>query len=277
MAEDSKPRVLFLAAVPLLVVLALFEVLPVLALVTSSFSRGGAWSIGNYTEIIESAYHQRAFVTSLWLSALTTIIGLGLALPIARILHGMPEAVRTMVLTYSNIGANFTGFPLAFSFIIMFGLSGSFTLLLVSTGLVKELNIYSTGGLVLVYSYFQVCLGILVIFPSLSALTTEIEEAARMMGVRTITFWWRIALPILWPSLVGAAILLFANAMGTYATAFALAGGNANVVTIHIGELVAGDVFSEPNLADALSMILVITLLVPIVVEQVFFKRRRHD
>ena len=79
-----------------------------------------------------------------------------------------------------------------------------------------------------------------------------------------------------WPSLFGSFILLLANAMGTYATAFALAGGNANLVTIRIGELVEGDVFSEPNLADALSIVLVISLAMPIAVEQLFLRRRRH-
>ncbi len=65
--------------------------------------------------------------------------------------------------------------------------------------------------------------------------------------------------------------------MGTYATAWALVGGSANVVTIRIGELTAGDVFSDPNLADALAMLLVISLVVPIVIEQVFLKPRQPD
>ncbi len=263
-----------LALAPLFAVLVLFEILPLLAVVVSSFLRGGAWSVGNYVELVLSAYHRGAFVTSLWLSVLTTVIGMVAALPISRLLQRMPQGVQTLILTYSNIGANFTGFPLAFAFIIMFGLSGSFTLLLKAAGLIENLNIYSIGGLVMVYSYFQVCLGILVIFPSLKALTVEIEEAARLLGVSRLTFWLRIGLPVLAPSLAGAAVLLFANAMGTYATAFALAGGNVNLVTIHIGELVAGDVFSEPNLADALSMILVATLVLPIVVQQVWAKRR---
>ena len=270
----KRPKNLILALAPLFAVLFLFEILPLVAVVLSSFSRGGGWSLGNYAELIGSAYHRDAFVTSLWLSVLTTAIGMGLALPISRLLQRMPQGVQTLILTYSNIGANFTGFPLAFAFIIMFGISGSFTLLLKSAGLIQDLNIYSISGLVLVYSYFQVCLGILVIFPSLQALTTEMEEAARLLGVSRLTFWRRIGLPVLAPSLVGAAVLLFANAMGTYATAFALAGGNVNLVTIHIGELVAGDVFSDPNLADALSMILVVTLVLPIVVEQFWFKRR---
>ena len=159
----------------------------------------------------------------------------------------------------------------------MFGLSGFFTLLLVKLGAIDSFNIYSTGGLMLVFSYFQVPLGLLLVFPSLGALTSEIVESARLMGASRVAFWGRIGLPILWPSLLGSFILLFANAMGTYATAFALAGGNANLVTIRIGELVEGDVFSEPNLADALSILLVIALALPLAFEQFVLKRRRSD
>ena len=57
------------------------------------------------------------------------------------------------------------------------------------------------------------------------------------MGASGHVFWRRIGLPILAPSLISVFIMLFANAMGTYATAWALVGGSANLVTIRIGEL----------------------------------------
>ena len=56
--------------------------------------------------------------------------------------------------------------------------------------------------------------------------------------------------------------------------AFALVGGNANLVTVRIGELVIGDVFSDPNMADALAMVLVLTLVVPLICEQLILRRR---
>jgi putative spermidine/putrescine transport system permease protein len=96
----------------------------------------------------------------------------------------------------------------------------------------------------------------------------EIEEAAYLMGASRWRFWRRIGLPILAPSLASALLLLFANAMGTYATVWALVGGSANLVTIRIGELTAGDVFSDPNLADTLATLLVICLAVPILANQ---------
>ena len=211
------------------------------------------------------------------ISAATALIGIIVALPVAIILRRMPGRVQQFVLICSNIGANFTGFPLAFAFVIMLGVSGTFTLLLARIGLIDDFNIYSTTGLVIVYAYFQILFAILLLLPGLSAITQEIEEAAFLMGATRYAFWRRIGLPIIAPNLVSAFLLLFANAMGTYATAWALVGGSANVVTIRIGELTAGDVFSDPNLADALAMLLVISLVVPIIIEQVFLKPRQPD
>ena len=273
----QKRLIAFLCAVPFLAVLALFEIVPLAAVATNSVHVDGALSLGNFVEILTSAYQRTAFQTSAVLSLMTAAIGVGLALPIARLLRHAPAGMQNMVLTYANIGANFTGFPIAFAFMILFGFSGSITLILVKAGIVTGLNIYSTGGLVLVYSFFQVPLGLLLLYPSLAAIAPEIEEAARLMGASAAAFWWRIGLPILAPSLASTFILLFANAMGTYATAFALVGGNANLVTIRIGELVAGDVYSDPNLADALAMLLVLALAVPVLVNVLIMKKTdRH-
>jgi putative spermidine/putrescine transport system permease protein len=267
-----------LFTLPLLLILLLFEVMPLGAVAVDGFISSGAWSLSNYREILGSAFQRNAFRASLELSAATALLGVAAALPIAVIVQRMPQSVRRVVLAYANIGANFTGFPIAFAFIIMFGFSGLFTLLLMHAGLVKGLNVYSMGGLVLVYGYFQIQLGLLLLYPALAAITPDLREAARLMGASTLSFWRRVGLPILFPALAGTFVLLFANAMGTYATAYALVGGNANIVTIRIGELIAGDVFSDPHQADALATLLVICLALPILAEQLLLrKRRRHE
>jgi putative spermidine/putrescine transport system permease protein len=262
----------WLCAVPFLVVIFLFEIMPIIAVISNSLFKEGALSVSNYGEILTSSFYLNAFRASFTISLATAAIGLVLALPIAIKLRRMPGRVQQFILICSNIGANFTGYPLAFAFVILMGVSGSFTLLFARLGILQDFNIYSNAGLMLVYSYFQILLGILLVFPGLGAITAEIEEAAYLMGTSRWRFWWRIGLPILAPSLIGSFLLLFANAMGTYATAWALVGGSANLVTIRIGELTAGDVFSDPNLADALAMLLVISLLIPILVEQILPK-----
>lgn len=275
-ARLSRVKILALSfALPLLAILLLFEIAPLAIVAWNSLhDDDGALTLANYGEILGSRFQRSAFLTSVLISLGSACLGVALGLPIANILRFMPGPLRQAVLTYANIGSNFTGFPLAFAFIIMFGLSGSFTLLLARAGIAEHLNIYSTAGLVVVYAYLQIQLAVLLLFPSIAAITGDIEEMAEMVGASRLAFWWRIGLPILAPSLIGSFILLFANAMGTYATAYALVGGNANLVTLRIGELAAGDVYSDPQLADTLATLLVLVLAVPVVIEQTLLKRR---
>ena len=49
-------------------------------------------------------------------------------------------------------------------------------------------------------------------------------------------------------------ILLFGNAFGAYATAFALTGGSLNLVTIQIGAQMRGDVLHNPGLGYAMAL-----------------------
>jgi putative spermidine/putrescine transport system permease protein len=276
-ASPLTRRVAAVVAIPLLLIVILFEVLPLLAVGVNGLVHDGGLSLANHREILASAFQRNAFLTSIWLSLGTSAVALAVSLPLGRCLQQTSPAAQRIVMTYANFGANFTGFPIAFAFIILFGLSGSFTLLFARMGILDGFNIYSTAGLALVYCYFQIPLALMLVFPALDAVTAEIEEAARLMGASRRSFWLRIALPILLPSLVSSFVLLFANAMGTYATAFALAGGNANLVTIRIGELVAGDVFSDPNLADALATLLVVVLALPIAVERLLARRGHRD
>jgi putative spermidine/putrescine transport system permease protein len=277
--RDSRTRGLAaLFALPLLLILLLFEIMPLGAVLIDGFIANGNWSLANFGEILGSAFQRHAFLASFELSTASAVLGVVVALPIAVILQRLPRNIRRLVLSYANIGANFTGFPIAFAFIIMFGFSGLFTLLLVHAGLVKGLNVYSMAGLVLVYAYFQIQLGLLLLYPALAAITPDLREAARLMGASTASFWRKVGLPILFPALVGTFVLLFANAMGTYATAYALVGGNATIVTIRIGELIGGDVFSDPHQADALASILVVALALPVLAEQLYLRwRRRHE
>jgi putative spermidine/putrescine transport system permease protein len=75
---------------------------------------------------------------------------------------------------------------------------------------------------------------------------------------------------------LGTFVLLFANAMGAYASAYALMTSNYNLVTMRISSLVAGDIFLEPNLAAALSVLLVVILVILVTVNQALLKRSYH-
>lgn len=103
----------------------------------------------------------------------------------------------------------------------------------------------------------------------------------RMSGPRPPRCWgqareqyvWHVALPVLTPALLGTLIILFANAVGAYASAYALTTGNFNLVTIRVASLVSGDIFLEPNLAAALAVILMVLLGVVTAANQWLLKK----
>ena len=85
--------------------------------------------------------------------------------------------------------------------------------------------IFFKEGLLIIYTYFQISLGILLLYPSFSKLNNDWEEMAGILGANKFTYWKRVAIPILIPEITGTALILFANAMGAYACTLALTSG----------------------------------------------------
>jgi putative spermidine/putrescine transport system permease protein len=81
----------------------------------------------------------------------------------------------------------------------------------------------------------------------------EWREASESLGASRTQYWIHIGLPILAPPLLSCMILLFGNAFGAYATAYALTGGMLQLVPILIGAQIQGDVLHDPNLGYALA------------------------
>ncbi len=112
--------------------------------------------------------------------------------------------------------------------------------------------------------YFQFPLMLLIMIPAIEGLKRDWREAAENLGASTIQYWWRVGLPILMPSLLGTMLLLFGNAFGAYATAYALTGGTLNLITIQIGAQMRGDVLRNPNLGYAMALGMVVVMAVTI-------------
>ncbi len=136
-----------------------------------------------------------------------------------------------------------------------------------------QFNLYTFWGLCLTYLYFQFPLMVLIIAPALEGLKREWREASENLGASQWQYWWHVALPILLPSLLGTMILLFGNAFGAYATAYALTSGTLNLVTIVIGAQMSGDVLHNPGFGYALALGMVVIMSISIVVYRLLQRR----
>lgn len=261
----------WLGLVPFLLFCLLFEVLPAIIIIEVSFADNntGAVTLDNYHRMLSQASNLRAFQTSIAISLITALLG-GIfgALAAYGIYNLRTNWLRNLLVGFSSIAANFAGVPLAFAFVATLGVTGFITVALNSwfhVDLYKlNFSLYTFWGLVLVYTYFQLPLMILVTLPALNGLRPEWREAATNLGASTFTYWWRIGLPILLPSLIAAMMLLFANSFGAFATAFALAQGSINLVPILINFVVNGNVSIDFGLGNALAVGMIVVLVIAV-------------
>lgn len=249
----------WLGAVPFFLFAALFLILPTLYVVFGAFrTPAGDWTLDNirglFTPTILSAYWVSIKI-SFYSAALGCLIGFGLAWAV--VMGGLPQFLRSPLLTFSGVASNFAGVPLAFAFIATIGPAGIVTLWLRSEfGINLRLmgfNLLSTTGLVVTYLFFQIALMVLIITPALEGLRREWREAASALGASGLQYWRMVALPILAPSILGTMALLFANAFGAVATAIALTGPSLNIAPILLFAQIRGDVLGSPNLGYALA------------------------
>ncbi|MGH6929379.1 MAG: ABC transporter permease [Dongiaceae bacterium] len=250
----------WVGVVPFFTFALLFLILPTLYLVVGAFQDAdGNFTLDNIINLFQPSIIS-AYWISIQVSAASALGGaaIGFFLAYAVVLGGLPAWLRPTLMTFSGVASNFAGIPLAFAFLSTLGRTGLVTVLLVKY---FDFNIYSTGfnllsfwGLALTYLYFQIPLMVLILTPALDGLKREWREASAILGASAWQYWRYVALPVLWPSLLGTTLLLFANAFGAVATAYALTGSSLNIVTILLYAQIRGDVLHDPNLGYALAL-----------------------
>lgn len=261
---------------PLLLILGIFTFAPLAWILHSSLATEQGWSLSRFHELLTSAFYRQAFDNSLYLSFGSSVAGLLLATLGAASLRRVGGRLRNWVLAVTNMTSNMAGVPLAFAFIVILGTNGAITLMLRQGLGIESFNLYSMNGLLLVYTYFQIPLALLLLYPAFDNLNDDWRDAASLLGASPLRYVWHVALPVLAPALLGTFILLFANSMGAYASAYALTSGNYNLLTIRIASMVAGDLFLEPELAAALSVLLMGLLALIAWANQLLLRRVRH-
>jgi putative spermidine/putrescine transport system permease protein len=249
----------WLGVAPFFIFAILFLILPTAYLVLGAFQApDGSFTLENLAGLAQPSI-VAAYWISIKISFASSILGalIGLAIAIAIVRGGLPGWTRSATLTFSGVASQFAGVPLAFAFLATLGRLGLVTILLRD---LLGFNLYATGfnilsfwGLTLTYLYFQIPLMVVIIVPAIDGLKREWGEAAATLGATQWQYWRMVVIPVIWPSFLGTVILLFANAFGAIATAYALTGSSLNIVPILLYAQIRGDVLHNPHLGYAIA------------------------
>ena len=245
--------VIILAIVAFLVV---FQVFPLLYLIYRSFFTDGHFSLEGFKRIYSYSLNWTCLKNTLITAGLSMVFGVLLAFPLAWLvgrtnLYGK-KIFRTLFVTTYMVPP-YVG---AMAWLRLLNPSvGTLNVLIQNLlGLEKApFNIYSIGGLVWVLTTFYYPYAFITISRAMEKMDPSLEEASRISGASPLKTVFTVTLPLMFPSIVAAALLVFVSAASCYGIPSIIgAPGQIYTVTTRIVDYVY--IGSQEGLTDATNL-----------------------
>ncbi len=222
----------------------------------------------NFTWLIGDDLYWKAYVSSLRIAAISTILTLLTGFPIA---YGMAQAPKEWqpTLMMLIILPFWTSFLIRiYAWMGILSSKGFLNQFLLWTGIIDTpLQIINTDiavyiGIVYAYLPFMV----LPIYATLEKLDPSYLEAAEDLGCSRTQAFWSVTAPLSKPGVIAGCFLVFIPAVGEFVIPSLLGGSK----TLMIGKVLWEEFFSNRDwpVASAVAVVLLLILIIPIVLFQ---------
>ena len=249
---------------PFFLLIIFFLFVPFFQMLAKSFSTGeGHFGLSWYIEIFSKTSYLVAIKNSIWITICSTFFGTILDFLLALALSNAEKRNKRWYLSLLNLTSTFAGLPLTLAFVTLLGTAGVFVLIGKNMDIswLANYNLYSLKGMFIIFLYFQIPMGTLLLLPAFQEIRKEWKEAALLMNCSSFRFWRKIGLPIMMPSIMGTVNMLFANALIAYTTPYLLVNNGVPLLPIKITDMFVGDVSQRPELGSALSIVMLLIML----------------
>ena len=222
----------------------------------------------NFVWLTEDDLYWKAYLSSLKIAIISTLLTLMVGYPIAYGMTRAPDEWRPTLMMLIILPF-WTSFLIrVYSWKAILSNEGLLNQLLIGIGLIDEpLVILNTNiavyiGIVYTYLPFMV----LPIYAALERLDESLLEAAEDLGCSRFTAFWLVTFPLSKQGVIAGSFLVFIPAMGEYVIP-ALLGGSK---TLMIGKVLFEEFFANRDwpVASAVAVVLLLILIIPIVLFQ---------
>lgn len=222
----------------------------------------------NFTFLTLDPLYYTAYLSSLKIATISTLLTLGVAFPMAYGMARAPEEWRATLMMLVILPF-WTSFLIrVYSWMGILGKEGFLNMILLWLGIIDEpLTILNTNTAVyigIVYTYLPFM--ILPIYSTLEKLDLSLIEAAEDLGCTRTSAFWLVTVPLSVPGVVAGCFLVFIPALGEFVIPSLLGGSD----TLMIGKVLWEEFFSNRDwpVASAVAVILLAILIIPIILFQ---------
>ena len=235
-------------------------------------------SFDNYTWLASDPLYINAYLSSLQIAFVSTVLTLLIGFPLA---YGMARAPRSWrpILMMGIILPFWTSFLIrVYAWIGILRPEGFLTLFAQSIGILSpddQLRILNTNTAVyigIVYSYLPFM--VLPLYAALERMDASLLEAAQDLGCPPLKAFWQITVPLAVPGIIAGCFLVFIPAVGEFVIPDLLGGSD----TLMIGRTLWNEFFNNRDwpVSSAVAVILLLVLIVPIVAFQQAQQRQQE-
>lgn len=222
----------------------------------------------NYAFLASDALYWKAYLSSLKIAAISTILSLLVGYPIAYAMaRSAPEWRPTLLMLI--ILPFWTSFLIrVYAWMGILSQEGYLNQFLLGLGLIDSpLTILNTNTAVyigIVYTYLPFM--ILPIYSALEKMDESLLEAAEDLGCSRLTAFWLVTIPLSKQGIIAGSFLVFIPAIGEFVIPSLLGGSK----TLMIGKVLWEEFFSNRDwpVASAVAIILLLILVIPIILFQ---------
>ncbi|MEM8980813.1 MAG: ABC transporter permease subunit [Pseudomonadota bacterium] len=227
-----------------------------------------ALDLESYVWLTEDDLYWKAYLSSVQIAAISTLLCLLVGFPIAYAMANAPQAWRPMLMMLVILPF-WTSFLIrVYAWIGILSREGFLNQLLIWLGLISEpLTILNTDIAVYIGITYTYCpFMILPIYASLERLDASLLEAAEDLGCSRVKAFWLITVPLAKAGIIAGCFLVFIPALGEFVIPSLLGGSD----TLMIGKVLYTEFFSNRDwpVASAVAVILLLILVIPIVLFQ---------
>ena len=240
---------------------------PVLSLsdgLSGLLSQFSEFTFDNYVWLTEDPLYYTAYISSVIIAGISTLLALLVGYPIAYGMARAPASIRPTLLMLVILPF-WTSFLIrVYAWIGILKPEGLLNQFLLATGIIDQplviLNTHTAIFIGIVYSYLPFM--ILPLYSSLEKMDYSLIEAAQDLGCPPTTAFWKITFPLSLPGVIAGCLLVFIPAVGEFVIPDLLGGSQ----TLMIGKTLWNEFFSNRDwpVSSAVAVILLLLLVVPI-------------
>ncbi len=240
-------------------IFALFLIYPLFELFVSGFRDPytGQYSMVNFAKFFHKKYYYRSMFNSFKVTFAVTILAVLLATPMAYFMNAYKirgKRLLEVLIIISMLSPPFIG---AYSWVLLCGRSGVVTQTLSKIFHTEWPSIYGFAGILLVLTLKLYPFIYLYVSGALKKIDSSLLEAAESLGCRGVRKLVCVILPLILPTLLAGALMVFMNALADFGTPM-LIGEGYSTMPVQIYNEFISEIGSTANFPAAMSAIMVL-------------------